>query len=111
MSAYRTAGYEALIERYRLDVIPNWHRSFVAVETQVHKIEKDHNTVREHYPERYWPGESVGEQLEFALKYDGINLAILFSVFKTMDEKNSLTTCTPNLQGNIHVVYGTCMNL
>jgi hypothetical protein len=90
MSAYRAAGYEALIERYRLDVIPNWHRSFVAVETQVHKIEKDGNTVREHYPERYWPGESAGEQLEFALKYDGINLSILFSVFKTMDEKELL---------------------
>lgn len=90
MSAYRAAGYEALIERYSLDVIPNWHSSFVAVETQVHKIEKDVHTVREHYPERYWPGESIGEQLEFALKYDGINLAILFSVFKTMDEKELL---------------------
>jgi hypothetical protein len=55
MSAYSAAGYEALIERYQLDVIPNWHSSFVAVETQVHKIEKDVNTVREHYPERYWP--------------------------------------------------------
>jgi len=90
MSAYRAAGYEALIERYDLDVIPNWYSSFVAVETQVHKIEKDVHTVREHYPQRYWPGESAGEQLEFALKYDGINLAILFSVFKAMDEKELL---------------------
>jgi hypothetical protein len=90
MSAYRAAGYEALIERYQLDVIPNWHSSFVAVETQVHKIEKEVNTVKELYPERYWPGESAGEQLEFALKYDGINLSILFSVFKTMDEEELL---------------------
>jgi len=110
MSAYRAAGYEALIERYQLDVIPNWHSSFVAVETQVHKIEKEVNTVKELYPERYWPGESVGEQLEFALKYDGINLPILFSVFKKWMKKNFLTTCTPNLQGNMHVVYGTYMN-
>ena len=29
-SARRPAGYEALIERYGLDVIPNWRRSFVA---------------------------------------------------------------------------------
>jgi len=28
-SAYRLAGYAALIERYDLDVIPNWHRSLV----------------------------------------------------------------------------------
>jgi len=90
MSAYRAAGYAALIERYHLDVIPNWHSSFVATETQVHKIEKSANSVREYYPARYWPGESACEQLEFALKYDGINLAILFSVFKTMDEKELL---------------------
>jgi Fic family protein len=90
MSAYRPAGYAALIERYHLEVIPNWHISFVATETQMHKIEKDGNTVREHYPEKYWPGESVGEQLEFALKYDGVNLAILFSIFHVMDEKEFL---------------------
>ena len=90
MSAYRAAGYEALIERYKLEVIPNRHSSFVAKETQVHKIEKEVNTVKELYPERYWPGESAGEQLEFALKYDGINLAILFSVFQVIDEKELL---------------------
>ena len=90
MSAYRAAGYEALIKRYDLNVIPNWHSSFVAKETQVHKIEKEVNTVKELYPERYWPGESAGEQLEFALKYDGINLAILFSIFKAIDEKELL---------------------
>ena len=27
----RSAGYEALIARYELLVIPNWHRSFVAI--------------------------------------------------------------------------------
>ncbi len=90
MSVYRAAGYEALIKRYDLDVIPNWHSSFVARETQVHKIEKERGTVKELYPERYWPGESAGEQLEFALKYDGINLAILFSVFEAMSEEELL---------------------
>ncbi len=90
MPAYRAAGYEALIKRYDLDVIPNWHSSFVARETQVHKIEKERGTVKEFYPERYWPGESAGEQLEFALKYDGVNLAILFSVFEAMSEEELL---------------------
>jgi len=90
MSPYRAAGYKALIERYDLDVIPNWHSSFVARETQVHKIEKEVSTVKELYPERYWPGKSVGEQLEFALKYDGVNLAILFSVFQVVEEEEIL---------------------
>lgn len=90
MSAYRAAGYEALIDRYHLEVIANWHSSFVAKEMQVHKIEKESYAVKEFYPERYWPGDSLGEQLEFALKYDGINLAILFSVFKATEEDELL---------------------
>jgi len=62
MPAYRAAGYEALIRRYDLEVIPNWHSSYVARETQVHKVEKEAHTVREFYPERYWPGEGAGER-------------------------------------------------
>ena len=27
---HRYAGYAALIERYSLDVVPNWHRSVVS---------------------------------------------------------------------------------
>ncbi len=90
MSAYRAAGYEALIEKYHLDVIANWHRSFVSKESQVHRIEKETETVREIYPERYWPGSSAGEQLEFSLKYDGVNLAILLSIFEAIDEDELL---------------------
>jgi hypothetical protein len=33
------------------------------------------------YPSKYWPGDTLGDHLEFALKYDGTNLAILSSVF------------------------------
>jgi len=36
----------------------------------------------ETYPSRYWPGDGLGDHLEFALKYDGTNLAILASVFR-----------------------------
>ncbi len=90
MPAYRAAGYEAMIERYSLDVVFNWHRSFVSTESQVHRIEKEEGSIREVYPERYWPGESAGEQLEFALKYDGINLSILLSIFEVIDEDELL---------------------
>ena len=90
MPAYRAAGYEAMIERYSLDVVSNWHRSFVSMESQVHRIEKEEGNIREVYPERYWPGESAGEQLEFALKYDGINLSILLSIFEVIDEDELL---------------------
>ena len=83
---YLSAGYEALIKHYQLDVVPNWHRSYISVEHQTHHINKEADgSVREIYPARYRPGESVGEQLEFALKYDGVNLGILSQIFTVID--------------------------
>jgi hypothetical protein len=76
----RPAGYGALIARFRLDVIPNWHQSFVAA-GNTHKVDASAGVTEEIYPARYWPGDALGDHLEFALKYDGTNLAILASVF------------------------------
>ena len=33
------------------------------------------------------PGDALGEHLEFALKYDGINLAILMKIFEEINEE------------------------
>ncbi len=77
----RLAGYVALIELYGLDVIPNWHRSLV-VTSGTHRIDWKGEVIEEVYPLKYWPGETLGDHLEFALKYDGTNLAILVSVFQ-----------------------------
>jgi hypothetical protein len=78
----RPAGYAALTRRLGLEVIPNWHESLVA-RGGTHRVESDGPVVRETYTSRYWPGEGLGDHLEFALKYDGVNLAILASVFRT----------------------------
>lgn len=40
--------------------------------------------VDEVYRPQYWPGETVGDHLEFALKYDGVNLALLARIFETV---------------------------
>jgi len=45
----RQAGYEALIARFRLDVIPNWHQSFVAT-GNTHKVDTTAGVTREVYP-------------------------------------------------------------
>jgi hypothetical protein len=82
----RLAGYGALIERLHLDVIPNWHRSFVATRN-LHRVDTATGVTEEIYPARYWPGDTLGDHLEFALKYDGANLAILASVFKAAPQK------------------------
>lgn len=88
-SARRPAGYEALIKRYGLDVIPNWRRSFVA-QTSEHRVNVAGATTEEVLPSGYWPGESSCDHLEFALKYDGTNLAILSCVFRKMAPEDIL---------------------
>jgi Fic family protein len=85
-SKHRVAGYAALIERYGLDVIPNWHRSSVAP-TGTHRVNSSGGVIEELYPSKYWPGNTLGDHLEFALKYDGTNLAILASLFQEVAEK------------------------
>jgi hypothetical protein len=88
-SAHRPAGYAALIERYDLDAIPNWHRSLVAA-TGTHRIDSTGGVIEEVYPSKYWPGETLGSHLEFALKYDGTNLAILTSLFQKVAKEDFL---------------------
>lgn len=77
----RAAGYIALIARFRLDVIPNWHQSYVAT-GNTRRVNTAAGVTEELYPAKYWPGDTLGDHLEFALKYDGTNLAILASVFR-----------------------------
>jgi len=48
----RLAGYAALIDRYGLDVIPNWHRSLVTT-TGIHRIDSTGGVIEEVYPPKY----------------------------------------------------------
>ena len=88
-SVHKPAGYAALIERYDLEVIPNWHKSLVAAHG-IHRIDSIGDTIEEVFPPKYWPGNTLGDHLEFALKYDGTNLAILSILFQTAEEKDLL---------------------
>ncbi|SFP73730.1 Fic family protein [Hydrogenimonas thermophila] len=82
---YSAEGYEAIIQKYNLNVIPNWHRSFIWKESQTHHKQKSNDYIKEIFPAKYKPGKSIGEQLEFAFKYDGINLSILSQIFSVID--------------------------
>lgn len=83
----RLAGYALLIEKYRLIVLPNWHMSSVSP-TGTLRSTMHEGQIESVYPQSYWPGDSTGDHLEFALKYDGVNLGILSAVFEaiTADE-------------------------
>ncbi|MDZ7583099.1 MAG: Fic family protein [Deltaproteobacteria bacterium] len=78
---YRPAGYAALVDRCDLDVIPNWHKSLVTT-SGIHRRDLRAGVIEEVYPPKYWPGDTLGDHLEFALKYDGTNFAILAGVFQ-----------------------------
>jgi len=84
---YRLAGYAELIKRYKLDAIPNWHKSLVAT-SGIHRIDTSGVVIKETYPSKYWPGDTPGDHLEFALKYDGTNLAILVNLFQKIEEED-----------------------
>lgn len=75
-------GYAALIEYYNLRVpVPD----LLALISQKHKV---YNTEEWRiYTPRHKPDESLFGQLTFALKYEGIDLAVLNALFKTVSEK------------------------
>ena len=86
----RPAGYTALIRQYDLSVLLNWHESLVAA-GNTHRVESLSGRTYELLPSRYWPGDSLGNQLEFALKYDGTNLGILAKVFMAAPQDDLLS--------------------
>ena len=88
-STSRLAGYAALTARYGVDVIPNWHTSRVAT-SGVQRVDSQDGIVEEVFPPRSWPGDGLGEQLEFALKHDGTNLALLATLFRAAPENDLL---------------------
>ena len=79
----RLAGYAFLIEKYRLSVLQNWHTSSVSPTGTLRSTIQD-GQVESVYPQSYWPGDRTGEHLEFALKYDGVNLGILSALFEAV---------------------------
>jgi len=51
-SKCRPAGYAALVERYGLNVAPNWHRSFVGG-AGTRRIDSTQGVIEEVYPSKY----------------------------------------------------------
>ena len=76
----RPAGYAFLIEQYGLQVLPNWHISSVSPTGALRSTIQDGQEASV-YPRSYWPGDGAGDHLEFALKYDGVNLGVLSALF------------------------------
>lgn len=76
----RRVGYVFLVDQYGLNVLPNWHTSSISP-TGTLRSTIQGGQVKSVYPQSYWPGNRTGDHLEFALKYDGVNLGILSALF------------------------------
>ncbi len=85
VSKIRPAGYAWLLSRFGLPAMPNWHSSFVAV-TGGRQQKVQGGRVEDTYSLQYWPGEKIGDHLEFALKYDGVSLSSLKVIFDAVAE-------------------------
>lgn len=83
------AGYDALVARFNLQVIPNWHHSRTS-RSNVRQTHTEGGQVIEIYPPFLAPEDSLGGHLEFALKYDGTNLEILSALFEKAPEEELL---------------------
>ncbi|MBN4080702.1 cell filamentation protein Fic, partial [Beggiatoa alba] len=77
----QAVGYQALVERYHLKVLPHFRESYVTTRGQRHKDTLNGITYYV-YPKSYLPDDTLVGQLEFALKYDGVNLEILKATFQ-----------------------------
>ena len=86
----RPAGYAFLIEQYNVSALPNWHTSTVSPAGMLHKTMED-GKVESIFPLSYWPGDETGDHLEFALKYDGVNLGILSLLFDMIPSEEIAT--------------------
>ena len=77
----RPAGYTYLLENLGLNGIPTWHQSSVS-HLSINHTQIEDNRVHDIFRAQHWPGDTLCEHLEFALKYDGINLALLSQIFE-----------------------------
>ncbi|MFM8634342.1 MAG: Fic family protein [Planctomycetia bacterium] len=83
--ADRPLGYAALIRDLRLRVMPHWHESYATSGGRTSDVDNGNTT--EWFPHAYDPGDDVGGQLEFALKYDGTSPEILRAVFAAIGDE------------------------
>ncbi len=86
------AGYAALIERYKLAIPPPPHLSAIAV--RHHPVSSDEWLM---LTPRHRPGDTLQGHLTYALRYEGVDLSVLASLFKAVppDEISALVRAAP----------------
>jgi Fic/DOC family len=81
-----SVGYQALIERFQLTVMPHYRASFITDHSKVTVTVT--NGYEEHAYSKHYALKDPADvfaQLEFALKHDGLNLEILTLLFQLIE--------------------------
>ncbi len=78
-------GYEALVTQFDLVVLPHYRSSYIALSGDSY-VKIDTQREKHVYRKKYKPKTNTPfSHLEFALKYDGLNLEILRALFAKID--------------------------
>lgn len=81
----KPVGYKALIKLFDLSVIPHYRTSYVAMHGRAQVRYENYHEIHiltKHYK---LADDSVCNHIEFALKYDGVNLEILRAIFDNIE--------------------------
>ncbi|MBW2076884.1 MAG: Fic family protein [Deltaproteobacteria bacterium] len=81
----KPVGWSELVRRYSLDVLPCNSQSYISLRGR-RKTVIDRHRKTEIYTKNYDPGDTLGNHLTFALKFEGPDLAILSLLFKVIDQ-------------------------
>lgn len=81
-------GYAALLELFNIKALPHYRSSYILNHGTPH-IERINYEETHYYPRKYFLKDFQNplNHIEFALKYDGVNLEILYHVFSKLDHQ------------------------
>ncbi len=91
LSTQQPVGYTWLVEAYQLKTRPHWRQSFIKSNVQSRETLNRADHVQQNFRQSYAPENTILGHLEFALRYEGINLEILSRLF-IQDGKTQLET-------------------
>src|SRR5437879_4437439 len=75
-------GYSSLVDQYGLRTLPHYRTSEISGAARGQQLVETAAPVHYRFETRYRPEPTLAGQLEFALKYEGVNLEILDALFE-----------------------------
>ncbi|MDR0779709.1 MAG: Fic family protein [Pseudomonadales bacterium] len=84
---FAAIGYSHLINHYRLDALPLTQEASYAPGIQRRASRQQGGRLLTLFPAKYWPQEGFVAHLQFALRYEGINLEVLALLFARLGKQ------------------------